>query len=121
MFICSSNSTLFTKGDDDDDEAAPRVRSGGRRRTRHREVRKQMQTEDDDPPFLPSPAGSQSSSLEGIYPQGRTSHPFRVVEHDTASVYSSVSLGKVSSYFFPKGRCLFSDYMYHYPYYHLNN
>ncbi|XP_047495835.1 uncharacterized protein LOC125043644 [Penaeus chinensis] len=90
-----SGSLLGNLGDDDDDEAAPRVRSGGRRRTRHREVRKQMQTEDDDPPFLPSPAGSQSSSLEGIYPQGRTSHPFRVVEHDTASVYSSVSLGKV--------------------------
>ncbi|KAK7080834.1 hypothetical protein SK128_017105 [Halocaridina rubra] len=89
-----SGSLLGNLGDDDDEEAAPRVRSGGRRRTRHREVRKQMQREDDDPPFPPSPAGSQSSSLDGIYPE-RTSHPFRVVEHDTASVYSSVSLGKV--------------------------
>lgn len=90
-----SGSLLGNLGDDDDDEAAPRVRSGGRRRTRHREVRKQMQREDDDPPFLPSPAGSQSSSLDGVYPSERMSHPFRVVEHDTVSVYSSVSLGKV--------------------------
>ncbi|XP_068231776.1 WD repeat-containing protein 44 isoform X3 [Palaemon carinicauda] len=90
-----SGSLLGNLGDDDDDETAPRVRSGGRRRTRHREVRKQMQREDDDPPFPPSPAGSQSSSLDGVYPGERTSHPFRVVEHDTASVYSSVSLGKV--------------------------
>ncbi|XP_064100481.1 WD repeat-containing protein 44-like isoform X1 [Macrobrachium nipponense] len=90
-----SGSLLGNLGDDDDDETAPRVRSGGRRRTRHREVRKQMQREDDDPPFPPSPAGSQSSSLDGVYPPERTSHPFRVVEHDTASVYSSVSLGKV--------------------------
>ncbi|XP_071515833.1 uncharacterized protein [Panulirus ornatus] len=91
-----SGSLLGNLGDDDDDdEAAPRVRSGGRRRTRHQEVRRQIQKEDDDPPFPPSPVGSQSSSVDAIYPSGRTSHPFRVVEHDAASVYSSVSLGKV--------------------------
>lgn len=72
-----------------------RVKSGGRRRTKHQEVRRQMLTEDDDPPFPRSPVGSQSSSADAIYPSERTSHPFRVVEHDTASVYSSVSLGKV--------------------------
>lgn len=81
--------------DDDDDDAAPRVWAGGRRR-RHPEVRRQIQTEDDDHINLPSPLGSQSSSADGIYPSGRTSHPFRVVEHDAASVQSSISLGKVS-------------------------
>ncbi|XP_069960721.1 WD repeat-containing protein 44 isoform X3 [Cherax quadricarinatus] len=90
-----SGSLLGNLGDDDDDEEAPRVRSGGRRRTRHQEVRRQIQKEDDDPPFPPSPVGSQSSSIDAVYPAGRTSHPFRVVEHDAASVYSSVSLGKV--------------------------
>ncbi|XP_045129787.1 WD repeat-containing protein 44-like isoform X11 [Portunus trituberculatus] len=81
--------------DDEDDAAAPRVWSGGRRRIRHPEVRRQIQTEDDDHINLPSPLGSQSSSADGIYPSGRTSHPFRVVEHDAASVQSSISLGKV--------------------------
>ncbi|XP_045618033.2 WD repeat-containing protein 44 isoform X2 [Procambarus clarkii] len=91
-----SGSLLGNLGDDDDDEeAAPRARSGGRRRIRHQEVRRQIQKEDDDPPFPPSPVGSQSSSIDAVYPSGRTSHPFRVVEHDAASVYSTVSLGKV--------------------------
>lgn len=87
--------------DDDDESSALRVRSGGRRRLRHQEVRRLIQTEDDDPatmppPSPPHPAGSQSSSADGIYPAPpRAAHPFRVVEHDSASVYSSVSLGKV--------------------------
>lgn len=90
-----SGSLLGNLGDDDEeDEAAPRVWTGGRRR-RHPEVRRQIQTEDDDHINLPSPLGSQSSSADGIYPSGRTSHPFRVVEHDAASVQSSISLGKV--------------------------
>lgn len=90
---------VILKGDDDDDdEAAPRVWAGGRRRIRHPEVRRQIQTEDDDHANLPSPLGSQSSSADGIYPAGRTSHPFRVVEHDAASVQSSISLGKVSGW-----------------------
>ncbi|KAK8399823.1 hypothetical protein O3P69_003684 [Scylla paramamosain] len=91
-----SGSLLGNLGDDDDDDdAAPRVWSGGRRRIKHPEVRRQIQTEDDDHINLPSPLGSQSSSADGIYPSGRTSHPFRVVEHDAASVQSSISLGKV--------------------------
>ncbi|KAG7163482.1 WD repeat-containing protein 44-like [Homarus americanus] len=81
--------------DDDEEEGPPRAPSGGRRRLRHQEVRRQIQKEDDDPPFPPSPVGSQSSSVDAVYPTGRTSHPFRVVEHDSLSVYSSVSLGKV--------------------------
>ncbi|XP_050738932.1 WD repeat-containing protein 44-like isoform X5 [Eriocheir sinensis] len=96
-----SGSLLGNLGDDDDDdEAAPRVWAGGRRRIRHPEVRRQIQTEDDDHANLPSPLGSQSSSADGIYPAGRTSHPFRVVEHDAASVQSSISLGK-----FPFAAC----------------
>ena len=88
---------LLKVDDDEDDEDAPRVWSGGgRRRIRHPEVRRQIQTEDEDHINLPSPLGSQSSSADGIYPSGRTCHPFRVVEHDAASVQSSISLGKVS-------------------------
>ncbi|KAK4309503.1 hypothetical protein Pmani_018855 [Petrolisthes manimaculis] len=98
-----SGSLLGNLADDDEDDesSALRVRSGGRRRLRHQEVRRLIQTEDDDPaimppPSPPHPAGSQSSSADGIYPAPpRAAHPFRVVEHDTASVYSSVSLGKV--------------------------
>ncbi|CAL4116850.1 unnamed protein product [Meganyctiphanes norvegica] len=93
-----SGSLLGNLGDDDEEDKETSSRRGfvgGRRRTRHREVRKNLQREDDDIPLQHnSPGGSQSSSIEGMYP-GRTSHPFRVVEHDTASIYSSLSLGKV--------------------------
>ncbi|KAG0728618.1 WD repeat-containing protein 44 [Chionoecetes opilio] len=91
-----SGSLLGNQVDDyDDDDTALRAWSGGRRRNRHTEVRRQIQTEEDDLINLPSPLGSQSSSAEGIYPSGRTSHPFRVVEHDATSIQSSISLGKL--------------------------
>ena len=55
-----------------------------------------MQTEDDDVPINSSPPDSQTSSIEGVYPTpSKTSHPFRIIEHDTVSMQSMTSLGRV--------------------------
>lgn len=55
-----------------------------------------MQTEDDDIPINSSPPDSQTSSIEGVYPTpSKTSHPFRIIEHDTLSLQSMTSLGRV--------------------------
>lgn len=55
-----------------------------------------MQTEDDDIPVSNSPPDSQTSSIEGVFPTpSKTSHPFRIIEHDTLSLQSMTSLGRV--------------------------
>lgn len=55
-----------------------------------------MQTEDDDIPINNSPPDSQTSSIEGVYPTpSKTSHPFKIIEHDTFSLQSMTSLGRV--------------------------
>lgn len=55
-----------------------------------------MQTEDDDIPINNSPPDSQTSSIEGVYPTpSKTTHPFRIIEHDTLSLQSMTSLGRV--------------------------
>ncbi|XP_047360217.1 WD repeat-containing protein 44 isoform X1 [Vespa velutina] len=65
-------------------------------RRRFRELRQRMQTEDDDIPVNSSPPDSQTSSIEGIYPMpSKTTHPFRIIEHDTLSLQSMTSLGRV--------------------------
>ena len=65
-------------------------------RRRFRELRQRMQTEDDDIPVNSSPPDSQTSSIEGVYPTpSKTSHPFRIIEHDTFSLQSMTSLGRV--------------------------
>ncbi|XP_072759446.1 WD repeat-containing protein 44 [Anoplolepis gracilipes] len=65
-------------------------------RRRFRELRQRMQTEDDDIPINNSPPDSQTSSIEGVYPTpSKTSHPFRIIEHDTLSLQSMTSLGRV--------------------------
>ncbi|KAK0091549.1 hypothetical protein PV326_003048 [Microctonus aethiopoides] len=67
-------------------------------RRRFRELRQRMQTEDNDDniPVNNSPPDSQTSSIEGIYPiPSKTSHPFRIIEHDTLSLQSMTSLGRV--------------------------
>ncbi|KAL0107612.1 hypothetical protein PUN28_014722 [Cardiocondyla obscurior] len=65
-------------------------------RRRFRELRQRMQTEDDDIPINSSPPDSQTSSIEGVYPTpSKTSHPFRIIEHDTLSLQSMTSLGRV--------------------------
>lgn len=43
-----------------------------------------------------SPPDSQTSSVEGVYAaSNRTSHPFRIIEHDALSLQSMNSLGRV--------------------------
>lgn len=65
-------------------------------RKRFRELRQRMQTEDDDIPINNSPPDSQTSSIEGVYPTpSKASHPFRIIEHDTLSLQSMTSLGRV--------------------------
>lgn len=55
-----------------------------------------MQTEDDDIAINSSPPDSQTSSIEGVYPTpSKTTHPFRIIEHDTLSLQSMTSLGRV--------------------------
>ncbi|XP_058807831.1 WD repeat-containing protein 44 [Phymastichus coffea] len=65
-------------------------------RRKFRELRQRMQTEDDDIPVNNSPPDSQTSSTEGVFPTpSKTSHPFRIIEHDTLSLQSMTSLGRV--------------------------
>ncbi|OXU22367.1 hypothetical protein TSAR_012017 [Trichomalopsis sarcophagae] len=65
-------------------------------RRKFRELRQRMQTEDDDIPINSSPPDSQTSSIEGVFPTpSKTSHPFRIIEHDTLSLQSMTSLGRV--------------------------
>ncbi|XP_011331076.1 WD repeat-containing protein 44 isoform X3 [Ooceraea biroi] len=65
-------------------------------RKRFRELRQRMQTEDDDIAINSSPPDSQTSSIEGVYPTpSKTTHPFRIIEHDTLSLQSMTSLGRV--------------------------
>lgn len=56
-----------------------------------------MLTDDDDAANNPSPPDSQASSVEGVFPNPsiKSSHPFRIIEHDGASVHSMTSLGRV--------------------------
>ena len=55
-----------------------------------------MQTEEDDVPTNNSPPDSQNSSIEGVFPTpSKISHPFRIIEHDTLSLQSMTSLGRV--------------------------
>ncbi|CAG5076075.1 Similar to WDR44: WD repeat-containing protein 44 (Bos taurus) [Cotesia congregata] len=77
-----------------DDEEKTLDKLKGRRR--FRELRQRMQTEDDDIPISNSPPDSQTSSIEGVYPApAKTTHPFRIIEHDTVSLQSMTSLGRV--------------------------
>ncbi|KAJ8682696.1 hypothetical protein QAD02_018488 [Eretmocerus hayati] len=65
-------------------------------RQKFRDLRQRMQTEDDDIPINSSPPDSQTSSIEGVFPTpSKTSHPFRIIEHDTLSLQSMTSLGRV--------------------------
>lgn len=90
----STDSRTITEKSEDDDRASTSEKIVGRRR--FRELRQRMQTEDDDIPVNNSPPDSQTSSIEGVYPTpSKTSHPFRIIEHDTLSLQSMTSLGRV--------------------------
>lgn len=62
------------------------------------EMRRRLNTEEvEEPPADEnSQSDSQTSSVEGLYGAisgGRTSHPFKVVDHDALSLQSGVSIG----------------------------
>ncbi|GLH13600.1 Protein will die slowly [Gryllus bimaculatus] len=81
----------------DRDEIEKRVTEAHRGRHKFRELRQRMQTEDEDiGPNNTSPPDSQTSSVEGIFAApAKTSHPFRIIEHDALSLQSMTSLGRV--------------------------
>ncbi|XP_012145405.1 WD repeat-containing protein 44 isoform X2 [Megachile rotundata] len=86
--------TLSKDKSDEDGKESSMDKIVGRRR--FRELRQRMQTEDDDIPINSSPPDSQTSSIEGVYPTpSKTTHPFRIIEHDTLSLQSMTSLGRV--------------------------
>lgn len=60
-----------------------------------------MLTDDDDVGNNPSPPDSQASSVDGVFPNppSKATHPFRIIEHDGASVHSMTSLGRVGRIF----------------------
>lgn len=65
---------------------------------RFKELRQRIQTEEEDGCVNNnSPVDSQVSSVEDVFagPSSKILHPFRVIEHDTLSVQSMTSLGRV--------------------------
>lgn len=71
--------------------------SGHHGRRRFQELRQRMQTDDEDTGLNnTSPPDSQTSSVEGVFAvPSKTSHPFRIIEHDAVSLQSMTSLGRV--------------------------
>lgn len=71
--------------------------AGNQGRRRFQELRQRMQTDDEDSCLNnTSPPDSQTSSVEGVFAvPSKTSHPFRIIEHDTVSLQSMTSLGRV--------------------------
>nr|CAD7406300.1 unnamed protein product [Timema poppensis] len=90
----SSTSSASQETLKDDSEQKPEPHLG---RRRFRELRQRMQTEDDDTMINnASPPDSQTSSVEGVFAAPtKTSHPFRIIEHDALSLQSMTSLGRV--------------------------
>ncbi|XP_075209994.1 WD repeat-containing protein 44 [Lycorma delicatula] len=69
-------------------------------RCRFRELRQRMQTDDEEVGggSNTSPPNSQTSSVDGVASgpdTGKSSHPFRIIEHDALSLQSVTSLGRV--------------------------
>jgi len=71
--------------------------AGNHGRRRFQELRQRMQTDDEDTGLNnTSPPDSQTSSVEGVFAvPSKTSHPFRIIEHDALSIQSMTSLGRV--------------------------
>ncbi|GFG30888.1 hypothetical protein Cfor_07452 [Coptotermes formosanus] len=71
--------------------------TGNNGRRRFQELRQRMQTDDEDTGLNnTSPPDSQTSSVEGVFAvPSKTSHPFRIIEHDALSLQSMTSLGRV--------------------------
>lgn len=56
-----------------------------------------MQNDDEDNIGNTLTPDSQNSSVEGVFASsvGKSSHPFRIIEHDAMSIQSMTSLGRV--------------------------
>ncbi|KAF2894614.1 hypothetical protein ILUMI_11560 [Ignelater luminosus] len=65
-------------------------------RQRFKELRQRLQTDDEDYQGNNlTPPDSQTSSVEGVFAaSSRTSHPFRIIEHDAVSLQSINSLSR---------------------------
>ncbi|KAK6617035.1 hypothetical protein RUM44_005392 [Polyplax serrata] len=61
------------------------------------ELRQRMQTDDEEIGGLnTSQPESQTSSVDGVFAHApKTTHPFRIIEHDNVSIQSMMSLGRV--------------------------
>ncbi|GJQ74779.1 hypothetical protein Trydic_g21623 [Trypoxylus dichotomus] len=95
--------------DDNDVFVEPQFLGGGRKK--FREIRQKIQTdaEDEFAGINITPPNSHTSSVDGVY-ANRTSHPFRVIEHDTVSLQSYNSLvraGRIAS--LPEGSSSVSE------------
>ncbi|XP_020300445.1 WD repeat-containing protein 44 isoform X2 [Pseudomyrmex gracilis] len=92
--VIESKGSIDYRQKEDDSRESTTDKIVGRKK--FRELRQRMQTEDDDIPINSSPPDSQTSSIEGVYPTpSKTTHPFRIIEHDTLSLQSMTSLGRV--------------------------
>ncbi|KAK9720053.1 WD domain, G-beta repeat [Popillia japonica] len=82
---------IETKQEDDSVFVEPQLLVGGRKK--FKEIRQKLQTDADDEfaGINITPPTSHTSSVDGVY-TNRTSHPFRVIEHDTVSLQSYNSL-----------------------------
>ncbi|KAI5748747.1 hypothetical protein M8J76_001623 [Diaphorina citri] len=74
--------------------------SGRQNQRKFQELRTRMQTEDEEVMGVSSsPPDSQTSSIEGVFASDgsshKTSHPFKIIEHDALSLQSMTSLGRV--------------------------
>ncbi|CAH1183885.1 unnamed protein product [Phaedon cochleariae] len=71
------------------------VLPGGRKK--FKELRQRLQNDEEDYQASNiSPPGSHTSSVDGVFAaSSRQSHPFRIIEHDTISLQSLNSLGRI--------------------------
>lgn len=90
MCFTRFHASAFFQEEESNDAVVGRTR-------KFRDLRQRMQTEDEDVPVNNSPPDSQTSSIEGVpmTSASKTWHPFRIIEHDTLSLQSMTSLGRV--------------------------
>ncbi|XP_044761785.1 WD repeat-containing protein 44 isoform X2 [Coccinella septempunctata] len=92
---CQSNKDEASKDEDETSEASSDAL--GRNRKKFKELRQKLQNDDDDPPIGECvQPDSQTSSVEGVsVGPSKITQPFRVIEHDTVSLQSHSSLGRL--------------------------
>ncbi|CAG0889737.1 unnamed protein product, partial [Darwinula stevensoni] len=75
----------------------PGVHSDERdRRRKLRHLRNKLRSDEDGEEVAISPGNSRTSSIDGVYAiSGSRRHPFKVIEADSLSLQSAISLGKI--------------------------